>query len=201
MGRLPKINFPQFDGSQPQLWKRQCESYFEMYETEPAMWVKVASMHFSGRASRWLQSVEKRLRQFGWEEFCGLIHDRFGREQHESLIRKLFHIRQNGPVSEYVEQFASLVDELAAYESHTDPLYYAMRFVDGLRDEIKTIVMVQRPHNLDTACSLAVSLLCRRRLWNPVGVDALNHQPARFGNRDQHLQRQLGQNGYQFRQQ
>jgi hypothetical protein len=55
-----------------------------------------------------------------------------------------------------VEQFASLVDELAAYESHTDPLYYAMRFVDGLRDEIKTIVMVQRPHNLDTACSLAI---------------------------------------------
>jgi hypothetical protein len=59
-----------------------------------------------------------------WDEFCGLIHDRFGREQHESLIRQLFHIRQNGSVPEYVEQFASLVDELAAYESHTDPLYY-----------------------------------------------------------------------------
>lgn len=198
MGRLPKINFPQFDGSQPQLWKRQCESYFEMYETEPAMWVKVASMHFSGRASRWLQSVEKRLRQFGWEEFCGLIHDRFGREQHESLIRKLFHIRQNGPVSEYVEQFASLVDELAAYESHTDPLYYVMRFVDGLGTKSKQLLWF-RDHT--TWILLVLSLLCRRRLWNPVGVDALNHQPARFGNRDQHLQRQLGQNGYQFRQQ
>jgi hypothetical protein len=198
MGRLPKINFPQFDGSQPQLWKRQCESYFEMYETEPAMWVKVASMHFSGRASRWLQSVEKRLRQFGWEEFCGLVHDRFGREQHESLIRKLFHIRQNGPVSEYVEQFTSLVDELAAYESHTDPLYYVMRFVDGLGTKSKQLLWF-RDHT--TWILLVLSLLCRRRLWNPVGVDALNHQPARFGNRDQHLQRRLGQNGYQFRQQ
>lgn len=30
---------------------------------------------------------------------------------HESLIRQLFHIMQVGSVFEYVEQFASLVDE------------------------------------------------------------------------------------------
>ena len=55
-----------------------------------------------------------------------------------------------------MERFTSLVDELAAYESQTDPLYYAMCFVDSLRDEIKTVVMVQGPHNLGTACSLAI---------------------------------------------
>jgi hypothetical protein len=42
------------------------------------------------------------------------LHDRFGREQHESLIRQLFHIKQVGSVTEYVEHFASLVDELTA---------------------------------------------------------------------------------------
>lgn len=31
-----------------------------------------------------------------------------------------------------------------------------MRFVDGLRDDIKSMIMVQRPSNLDTACSLAL---------------------------------------------
>lgn len=120
------------------------------------MWVKVATMHFEGRAARWLQSVERRLCHFSWEEFCSLVHDRFGREQHESLIRQLFHIRQSGPVSDYVEQFASLIDELAAYESRTDPLYYTMCFVDGLKHEIKSVVMVQRPQNLDVACALAL---------------------------------------------
>jgi hypothetical protein len=127
-----------------------------MYETEYHMWVKVASMHFEGKAHRWLQSVERRLRFMSWEEFCELIHERFGREQHESLIRQLFHIRQLGPVSEYVEQFASLVDELAAYESRTDPLYYTMRFIDGLRHDNKAVIMVQRPPNLDVACALAL---------------------------------------------
>lgn len=91
-----------------------------------------------------------------WEEFCGLIHDRFGKEQHESLIRQLFHIRQSGSVADYVEQFASRVDELAAYESCTDPLYYTVRFIDGLKHEIKTVIMVQRPPNLDAACALAL---------------------------------------------
>lgn len=155
LGRLPKVNFPQFDGSKPQLWKK-CENYFEMYDTEYYMWVKVSSMHFVGRAERWLQSVERRLRRFSWEEFCSLIHDRFGREQHETLIRQLFHISQSGSVSDYVEQFASLVDELGAYESRTDPLYYTMRFVDGLKYDIKSVVMVQRPQSLDAACALAL---------------------------------------------
>jgi hypothetical protein len=191
LGRLPKLNFPQFDGSQPRLWKSKCEKYFEMYETEYFMWVKVATMHFEGRAARWLQAVEHTLGIISWEEFCNLVHERFGREQHESLIRQLFHIRQSGAVSEYVEQFASLVDELAAYESRTDPIYYTMRFVEGLKHEIKSVVMVQRPTNLDAACALALvqeealdSMRGRRRAEPISNRMAWPHAaPATEGNR------------------
>lgn len=155
-GRLPQITFPRFDGSHPQLWRARSESYFDMYDVHPCVWIKVSIQHFDGRAARWLQSVERRLKQLSWNEFCALLHDRFGREQHESLIRQLFHIKQVGSVTEYVEHFASLVDELTAYESRTDPLYYTMRFIDGLRDDIKSVIMVQRPSDLDTACALAL---------------------------------------------
>jgi hypothetical protein len=127
-----------------------------MYDVHPCVWIKVSIRQFDGRAARWLQSVERRLKQLSWNEFCALLHDRFGREQHESLIRQLFHIKQVGSVTEYVEHFASLVDELTAYESRTDPLYYTMRFIDGLRDDIKSVIMVQRPSDLDTACALAL---------------------------------------------
>jgi hypothetical protein len=85
-----------------------------------------------------------------------LLHDRFGREQHGSLIRQLFHIRQTSSVADYVEQFSSLVDEIAAYESKTGLLYYTMRFIDGLRADIKQVIIVQRPSDLDTACVLAL---------------------------------------------
>jgi hypothetical protein len=70
LGRLPKLDFPQFDGSQPQLWKIGCENYLDVYETGYPMWVKVSSMHFHGRATRWLQSAERQLRQLSWEEFA-----------------------------------------------------------------------------------------------------------------------------------
>lgn len=67
------------------------------------------------------------------------------------LIRQLFHIKQVGPVFKYIEKFVIIVDHLAAYESQTDPLYYTLKFIDGLRDDIKFVVVIQRPSYLDTA--------------------------------------------------
>jgi hypothetical protein len=90
----------------------------------------------------WTESTERRLKQLSWHDFCYLLHESFGSEQHESLIHQVFHIKQIGSVSDYVEQFATLVDELAAYESRTDPLYYTMKFIRGLRPDIKLVVMV-----------------------------------------------------------
>lgn len=155
-GSLPRVNFPQFDSDNPQLWKTLTENYFDMYDVHPAMWLRVATMHFKGRAAGWLQSVGHRVRHLSWAEFCAQVHDIFGREQHESLIRQLFCIRQVGSVADYVEQFSVLVDHLSAYKANADPLYYTMRFVDGLRAEIKSVITIQRPTNLDTLCSLAM---------------------------------------------
>lgn len=127
-----------------------------MYAVEPAMWIKVATMHFTGLAARWLQSAERKLAHATWPDLCKMIRDRFGRDQHESLIRQLFHIRQTSSVAEYVESFSQLVDQLDAYHSVTDPLYYTMRFLDGLKDDIKNVVSVQRPSDLDTTSALAL---------------------------------------------
>jgi hypothetical protein len=113
-GNLPRVNFPQFDGDNAQLWKSSCEKYFEMYEVEPYMWIKVSMMHIMGCAACWLQSVERCLHYMSWAEFCIQIHACFGREQHESLILQLFHIRQTRIVAEYVERFSTLIDLLAA---------------------------------------------------------------------------------------
>jgi hypothetical protein len=42
--RMPKMDVPRFDGEHPKLWQIQCEDYFEMYETAPALWVRLASL-------------------------------------------------------------------------------------------------------------------------------------------------------------
>jgi hypothetical protein len=84
-----------------------------------------------------------------------MVHDHFRRDQHGALIHQLFHIRQTGTVALYVEEFSALVDQLVAYEATANPLYYAMHFIDGLQDDNRSMVMIQRPSNMDSACALA----------------------------------------------
>jgi hypothetical protein len=118
--------------------------------------VRVAPMHMEGGVARWFQSVERKVRQIPWSEFCALVHDRFSRDQHEALICQLFHIRQTSTVTKYVESFSMLVDQLAAYEAEANPLYYAMRIVDGLKEDVKSVVMIQHSATLDATCALAL---------------------------------------------
>lgn len=84
------------------------------------------------------------------------MHNRFDRDQHESLIRQLFHVKQISTVSDYLARFTSLVDQLNAYSATHDQLYFTMCFVDGLHHDIKYVVMLQRPKDLDTAATLAL---------------------------------------------
>jgi len=110
--------------------------------------------HFTSAAARWLQSVERSLPS-DWPTFCRLIHQRFSRDQHELLICRLYHIKQTSSVQDYTERFTELVEQLKVYTT-ADPLYYTTRFIDGLRHDIHAIVMVQRPSDLDAACTLAL---------------------------------------------
>jgi hypothetical protein len=98
MGKLPKMNFPKFESENPRLWQSHCENYFDMYAVDSSVCVKVATMHFEGPIARWLQSVQRRVNSATWKELYMWIHERFGRDQHESLIRQLFHIRQSSTV-------------------------------------------------------------------------------------------------------
>lgn len=45
---------------------------------------------------------------------------------------------------------------MIAYGRGTDPIFYVMCFVDGLRDDIWSAVHMQYPSTLDTACVLAL---------------------------------------------
>jgi hypothetical protein len=64
-------------------------------------------------------------------------------------------MKQTATVSEYVEQFIDIVHQLLAHDPSIAPSVITNRFVDGLRKDIRTVVMVHRPQDLDVASSLA----------------------------------------------
>jgi hypothetical protein len=41
---LPKLDFPSFDGDNPQFWKTKCEKYFDVYGVQKELWVRVATL-------------------------------------------------------------------------------------------------------------------------------------------------------------
>ena len=53
-GKLPKMSFPTFDGTDLKLWITCAEDYFEMYSVDPSVWIQCSRMQFLGPAKRWI---------------------------------------------------------------------------------------------------------------------------------------------------
>ena len=130
-------------------------------------------MNFRGAAGRWIESIPQPDR-LPWPDFCKMLHDRFGRDQRDKLVRQMFHISQISTVTDYVDCFSSLFDQLKAYQPNPDMHYFTTSFVDGLRDDIRMVVTLQRPSTLDTAYSLAL-------LQEEVAASTLKTDTTRIG--------------------
>jgi hypothetical protein len=109
-----------------------------------------------GDATTWLEAYLHQNPQPPWTKFVAAMITRFGRNQHQVLVRRMFHICQTSTVTDYVHRFAQLMDQIAAYELHPDHVHYTTRFLDGLRPAVWVLVAIQQPPNLDTAYSLAL---------------------------------------------
>lgn len=153
---IPPMICPQFSGDNPQMWKANCEQYFDVYGIQSVYWVKIATLNFCGNAAFWLQSVRNQICGISWTGLCELVCTRFSKDRQQALIRQWIHIRQEGFVSEYVEKFDSLMHQLLAYDNSLLPVYFITKFVEGLRSDIRVVVLVQRPQDLDSACAVAL---------------------------------------------
>lgn len=152
---LPKLDFPSFDGENPQFWRTRCEKYFSVYGVHSDLWVRVATLHFTGNAARWLQLHESQSESMSWEELCAALCGKFGREQYQAHLRQFRTLRQTGTVHNYMLQFEELMHQLLAHNSSFDPVFFTTQFLEGLRHEIRASVVLHQPKDLDSAFSLA----------------------------------------------
>jgi hypothetical protein len=51
------LPFPKFGGTNPKLWIRNCETFFEVYLVHPRLWIRYSTMHLTGSAALWFQTV------------------------------------------------------------------------------------------------------------------------------------------------
>lgn len=153
---LPPVEFPEFDGSSPKLWIKKCNNYFDIYAVPEFLKSNTAQMHFSGNADFWAQSLEYSVQDLAWPDLCKAICERFEKDQHNQLLRQFFRIKQHDGVAEYIEKFDNIVHQILAHDPKFSVATITNRFVDGLKDEMRAIVLIHRPENLDTASSIAL---------------------------------------------
>lgn len=93
------------------------------------------------------------------------------------LIRQFYSIKQITTGSDFIERYETLMNHLVSYSENTHPYFFLTQFVEGLRADIRSVVLVQRPPDLDTACSLAL-------LQEEVADGETTHAPFSVHRRD-----------------
>jgi hypothetical protein len=153
---MPQFSFPKFDGSNPKLWIKNCETFFDIYVVPEHRWVKLGTMNFTGSAQLWLQTLPAYAHDMTWKDLGVAISNRFDKDERDHLYCRFFHLKQVTTVTEYIEHFSDIVHHLLIHNPNMEASIITNRFIDGLRDDIKAVVIVHRPPDLDTASSIAL---------------------------------------------
>lgn len=149
---FPKMDFPKFDGELPRWWCEQCEVYFDLYAVPPPLKTRFATLNFTGVAATWLQTVQRKGRVVDWEKLCALVMEKFDKHQYQQLLKKFEALKQKGMVEEYQNEFEQLAQGIMLYNNGYDDVFFVSRFVSGLKEEIRAVIALHRPVDVDTAC-------------------------------------------------
>lgn len=153
--RLPKTDFPKFDGDNPKLWKTNSEKYFSMYQVPYETWSSFATLHFTGNAALWLQTYEELHCVESWPELCVAVHSKFSKDKYQQHLEELENHNQSGSVDEYYSRFEELMHKVLVYNKGYDETFFVTRFMRGLKTEIKAAIKLHRPRSVDAALSVA----------------------------------------------
>ena len=107
-------------------------------------------------AATWLQTVEHRGWISDWEEFCNAVFERFDRDQYQIHLKQLDSLRQSGSVSDFLERFEELSHAVFLYNPIYDDTFFVNRFLGGLQEDIRSVIALHRPKNVQEASTLAL---------------------------------------------
>jgi hypothetical protein len=188
-GSTPKMDFPRFEGENPMVWQQDCETYFELYHVSDALRTRYASLNFRGTAALWLRNVQARRKIDDWGEMCRMVHDKFGKNRYMHYRRQMRALRQVGTVSEYIEKFEILKNQLLLYNPALDESFFVDEFLNGLQDDLRSAIHLHCPPDLDTASLLALMQeedMATSKKHSTSGTD--NRDTTKFSSRYGHSQ-------------
>ncbi|KAK2988604.1 hypothetical protein RJ640_026101 [Escallonia rubra] len=113
--KLPKMDFPRFNGEDSYGWVRKAERFFEFNPIDEPIKVNFASIHFDGQAEFWFGTYIKAKGRVTWDVFVRDLNSRFASLFRESIVGEFHKLRQTTTVESYYNEFEalrSILDEI-----------------------------------------------------------------------------------------
>jgi hypothetical protein len=146
-----RLEFPCFDGEDPETWCCRAEQFFEMYCTPDTQRLSICAFHMDGKALVWFQELKASNAISSRTDFTRAIQIRFGRGPYDNPMETLSKLCQVGSLEDYKNQF-----DILALKVHRLPDEHKLScFLGGLKDEIRLPVRMFNPKYLVDAYSLA----------------------------------------------
>lgn len=129
---MVKLNFPRFDGANPQGWLFRVERYLAYQNIPPVQCVPLASFHLEGLALQWYQWFTKFNGPASWIELTKALLKRFGPTEYDDPAEALSKLKQTTTVAVYQETFERLFQQVDGLPQS----FLISSFVAGLKDDI-----------------------------------------------------------------
>jgi len=146
-----RLEFPRFDGDDPETWCCWAEQFFEFYETPDAQRLSISAFHMDGKALVWFQELKASNTVSSWLDFIEAIQIRFGQGSDNDPMETLSNLKQEGSLEDYKNKF----DILALKVQNLSEAHKLSCFLGGLKEKIRLPLRMFHPKNLVDAYSLA----------------------------------------------
>lgn len=153
----PKLEFPRFDGTDPKGWIIRAEQYFDFITVEEFKRIKLAGMHFEGKAGVWFRYYQssRGSGNISWRSFVNDVLVRFENPENRDVLDLFNKLKQEGTVMEYEDKFEELRAMIVVRHKGFSEEYFVSSFISGLKEHIKGSVRMFRPQTLMDAVFLA----------------------------------------------
>ncbi|KAJ4789708.1 polyprotein [Rhynchospora pubera] len=153
--QLPRTDFPTFDGNDPADWLLKSEYYFDIYQIPHNYKTRLAVLSFVGEASIWYGSFRLGIDNPPWELLVEEVFARFSQNATQELVGELKRVQHTGKVMDYIKQFDHVRAKLMRQKPYIPTDFYVACFIEGLREDIKAMVTVLNPKNLNDSYKIA----------------------------------------------
>lgn len=167
---MPKMDFLRFDGTDVRIWLDKCEAFFRLYNIPDSFKVTSASLYLSDNVAHWYHAFKQSSAYHTWPQFCAAILQEFDVNVYRQKMKDLMSLKQLDSVEDYKQQFLQLVYTVRLYEPSISDTFLVTRFIMGLKAELRSVVELQIPTNVQTAAmyaSVQEGLLLQQKTVRP----------------------------------